>query len=169
MSGLGFQPGDGGRAASGRRGTAGDCVTRAASLLLGRQAGLDLDDQTTGDWGALYDGTYRQLAAANKASPTAPKGGRRSARDGLHRAVYDPVFTGEFGFVKVKLEAGPRPTWEQAHDRFGDCVVSTAKHIAALIDGALRDLFDGRTYDWPNEDGVLETRERKAQAVYRLP
>ena len=35
---LNYLPSDGGRAASGRKGTAGDCVTRAAALLLGSPA-----------------------------------------------------------------------------------------------------------------------------------
>ena len=162
---LDYLHSDGGRAASGRKGTAGDCVTRAASLLLGYQQGLDLTDQTTADWGDLYDGTYRVLADGMAAS----KRGTRSARNGVLRAVYDPIFTGAFGFVKVKLPAGPRPTWAQAHFAYGACVVSTAKHIAALVDGALRDIWDGRFYQWPDRDtGEIETRERKAQAVYRL-
>ena len=169
MKRLGFLLSDGGRAASGRKGTAGDCVTRAASLLLGYRQGLDLTDQTSPAWGEVYDSTYRQLAAANKATVTVPKGGRRSARDGLHRAVYVPVFTGDFGFSKVKLPQGPRPTWRQAHHLYGNCVVSTAKHIAALVEGALCDLWDGRFYDWLDQDtGEVETRERKAMSVFAL-
>ena len=166
---LNYLLSDGGRAASGRRGTAGDCVVRAAALLLGYRQGFDLSDQSTADWGEVYDSTYRRLAAANKATATAPNGGRRSARDGLHRAVYAPVFVSDFGFSKIKLPAGPRPTWAQAHWMFGACVVSTAKHVACLAGGALCDLFDGRTYQMENrETGLVETRERKAMSVYTL-
>ena len=161
---LNYLPSDGGRAASGRKGTTGDCVVRAAALLLGHRQGLDLSDQGTPAWGEVYDSTYRVLAAANKAA-----GKSGSARNGTHRSIYQPVFLNGFGFVKVSLPSGPRPTWAQAHHLYGACVVSTARHIACLAGGALCDLFDGRTYQMENrETGAVETKERKAQAVYRL-
>ena len=54
-----------------------------------------------------------------------------------------------------------RLTYTEAHRKHGDCIVGTTKHKAALVDGALRDTFDGRTYEWD-----VETRERKAQSVW---
>ena len=162
MKRLNYAPSDGGRAASGRKGTAGDCVVRAAALLLGYRQGLDLSDQSTADWGALYDSTYRVLAAGNKAG----RKGTRSARNGVPRSVYLPIYLNAFGFRKVSLPQGPRPTWRQAHHLYGACVVSTARHIACLADGALRDIWDGRTYQMLDETGAVETRERKAQSVF---
>ena len=161
---LNYLPSDGGRAASGRRGTAGDCVVRAAALLLGYRQGLDLSDQTTAGWGEVYDSTYRTVAAANKAA-----GKSGSASNGTHRSIYQPLFLNDFGFVKVSLPQGPRPTWREAHHLYGACVVSTAKHIACLAEGALLDIWDGRTYQMENrETGEIETKERKAQSVFTL-
>jgi len=81
----------------------------------------------------------------------------------------------DFGFRKVKLPAGPRPTYSEASERYGDCIVRTAKHWAAIRQGVLRDLGDGRTYEskiWGEDmDGSSRTfpvtRERKAASVWR--
>ena len=53
---------DGGRAASGRKGFAGDCGVRAMAIALGLS----------------YDECYRELSQANKDA-----GGKKSARNGL--------------------------------------------------------------------------------------
>ena len=61
----------------------------------------------------------------------------------------------EFGLKKVKLPTGVKPTYTEAHNNYGNCVVSTNKHFAALKNGALRDTFDDREYEmsipvcWP--------------------
>ena len=162
---IGYLFADGGRQASGRKGTAGDCVTRAAALLQGFRDGLSMTDFGSSDWAALYDATYRRMATANRDG----RGGTRSARNGLYKQDYEPVFLNDFGFVKVSLGRGTRPTYSEAYDRFGPCIVKTRKHVCALIDGKLLDIFDGRFYDWEDEYGDIETRQRKAMSVYALP
>ena len=157
---IGYRYSDGGRAASGRSGKAADCVVRAATLLQGFRDGLDPADFLTDVWGRLYDATYKRLAIANRDG----LGGRRTAREGIYRADYEPVFVNDFGFVKVKLGRGSKPTYSEAYATYGPCIVKTTKHVCALIDGRLYDLSDGRIYDW-----FGELRERKAQCVYALP
>ena len=138
---------DGGRAASGRRGRAGDCTVRALAILTDRD----------------YDVCYRALADVHGIVR-----GKRSARNGVDKRAYTKVYR-EFGLTKVKLPPGPRPTYSEAHERYGDCIVSTAKHVCAIVSGALRDTHDGRIYPWiGHQDGVQfnEMRERKAQSIW---
>ena len=63
--------------------------------------------------------------------------------------------------VKVKLPTGTKPTFAEAWATYGDCIVTTSKHVAALQDGALHDIWDGRVYDYGDIAG-----ERKAQSVW---
>ena len=162
---IGYLFTDGGRQASGRRGKTGDCVTRAAALLQGFRDGLSMTDFRSDAWGSLYDRTYKRLAVANRDG----YGGNRSARNGIYKADYEPVFVNDFGFVKIRLGKGTRPTYSEAYHRFGPCIVKTRKHVCALIDGKLLDNHDGRTYPWPDDYGDVEIRERKAMSVYALP
>ena len=97
-------------------------------------------------------------------------GKTRSARGGVSRKEYEKVYA-EFGLVKIKLPKGPRPTWSEAHKRYGDCIVSTTRHIAAIVYGDLHDTHDCRAYDWEEDRGshsVIVRRERKAMSVYVL-
>lgn len=157
---LGYEHDDGGRSAAGFKGTTGDCCTRAIAIA----AGLD------------YRQVYDAMAEAMKANGYAASGnayatrkrkaprqrGQRNAR-----RVQDDVLA-SFGFTKVKLPKGNRPTYAEAHDLYGDCIVTTVKHFAALVGGDLRDIFDGRSYEWADEYGDIEVRERKALSVWVL-
>ena len=146
---IGFVHDDGGRSAAGFRGQAGDCVARALALVTRRP----------------YLECYRALADAERAA-----GRPRSARNGVHRHVYEPVFAA-FGLRNERLGSGPKPTWSQAHERFGDCIVKTRRHVAGLIDNALHDTADRRTYTWPVHpptpgSPIHTVRERKAASVW---
>lgn len=153
---IGYVFDDGGREAAGYRGLAGDCVARALAILTG------------GD----YREIYRELAAANKKA-----GEKRSARNGVHRDVYAPVFEAR-GLVKVPFTSGPRPTLTEAHRTHGNLIFSTARHVAAIVDGCLRDTWDGRTYEMPDQAGYDSkrghwtqeggVRERKAMSIWTL-
>ena len=113
---IGYVYGDGGRWEAGFKGSAGDCVTRALAILTGRP----------------YRERYRALANAN-----ARAGGKRSARNGIRKGAEAEVFQA-CGLVKVALGKGPRPTYSEAYQQYGDCIVSTTRHLAALVDGAPR-------------------------------
>ena len=122
---IDFTNDDGGRLDAGYRGDAGDCVVRALTIITGED----------------YRDIYREIARANQRHE-----GKRSARNGVKPKVYLPVFAAH-GLRKVSLPKGPRPTYTEAWERYGDCIVSTSRHVAAIIGGALRDTFDGRTYE----------------------
>ena len=149
---------DGGRAAAGYRGKTGDCVVRAIAICARE----------------VYRAVYVTMAGHMKRNGYAASGNAYATRERNRKAprrrgqltakrVQDQVL-GAYGFRKISLPAGERPTFTEAYHRFGDCVVGTTKHVAAIVDGALRDTFDGRTYEWD-----IETRERKAQSVWVRP
>ena len=153
---------DGGRATVGYRGKTGDCVVRAIAICTGED----------------YRAVYLTMAEHMKRNGYAASGNAYATRERNRKAprskgqiaarrVQDRVLEA-YGFRKVRLPTGARPTFTEAHHQFGDCVVGTTKHVAAIVDGALRDTFDGRTYEWakPWTESGVETRERKAQSVW---
>ena len=87
-------------------------------------------------------------------------GNKRTVRGGVTKVVSEPIFQ-QLGLRKLKLPKGPRPTFTEAYLLYGDCLVSTVRHLAAVVDGALQDIWDGRTYCW---EGLV--CERKAQSVW---
>lgn len=145
---------DGGRADAGFRGKTGDCVTRAIAIC-GR---LD------------YRTVYREMAAAMAGHGYARSANayltRRAGRDGRRcpKKIQRDVIA-RFGFEKVRLPRGPRPTYTEAHERYGDCIVSTRKHVCALVGGSVRDTFDDRVYDG-SPYGLSTEEERKAMSVW---
>ena len=141
---IDYEMDDGGREAAGRKGKTGDCVTRALAILTGRP----------------YLECYRALAEANSKEPRSRSYGKVTASNGVAKRAYEKVYRA-FGLEKVKLPAGAKPTFSEAYETYGDCVVTTAKHIACLKAGALHDIWDGREYDW---EGMVY--ERKAQSVW---
>ena len=86
-----------------------------------------------------YRQVYRMLARANKEA-----GGRRSARDGMPKKVWHKVAR-KLLLVKVKLPKGSRPTFTEAHRLYGNCLVTTTKHVCALVNGELLDTHDCRS------------------------
>ena len=170
---IDFQYDDGGRAAAGYRGKTGDCVVRAIAICAGqdyRTVYLTMAEHMKRN-GYAASGNAYAIRERNRKAPR--RKGQLTAR-----RVQDCVLE-FYGFQKVRLPAGARPTFTEAHRRYGDCIVGTTKHAAAVVDGALRDIFDGRTYEWakprtesawdvfrPAEQADFETRERKAQSVW---
>jgi len=120
---------DGGRAAAGFRGTAGDCVTRAIAIA------AELP------YRQVYDGLN-----AIARDLDCPCGGHvaGSARTGVSRAVYDEYLT-ELGWswhatmtigsgCRVHLRAGELPP--------GRLITRLTGHLAAVIDGVVHDTED---------------------------
>ena len=152
---IGYVQDDGGRAAAGFKGHAGDCVVRAIAILT-RQPYADI---------------YARMAAAMKQAGYSASGNgyRQKPRPGLHprigpRSVQNLVKR-SYGLHRVDLGRGSRPTYTEAWLRHGNCLVGTTKHISAIVDGALRDTFDGRTYD-ATIYGRGAHEHRKAQSVW---
>ena len=118
---------DGGRAAAGYRGSAGDCVVRAIAIATGTP----------------YQEVYDALFALNKtqrgklrgASPR--DGGTKTAtiRKYLSSLGWEFVPTMDFGSgctVHLKSEELPQ----------GTLIVRLSKHLAAVKDGVLHDTYD---------------------------
>ena len=121
---------DGGRATAGFRGHAGDCVTRAIAIA----AGLP--------YRQVYDGLDE--IARHWSCPAGCVGAVGSARTGLDPAVYRQYLAG-LGWVwrptmaigtgcRVHLRAGELPP--------GRIITRLSGHLAAVIDGVVRDTED---------------------------
>lgn len=125
---------DGGRAAAGFKGKAGDCVTRAIAIA----SGLD------------YQYVYDQMAAGNEGQ-RAPKGrkrnsGRRTANHGIYTTrkwfkdwmvAHGFVWTPTMGIgtgCKVHVRPEDLPS--------GRLVLMLTKHAAAFMYGVLHDTYD---------------------------
>ncbi len=129
----GYRYNDGGRAAAGFKGSAGDCVARSIAIASGLP----------------YAEVYKRLAAGRGAQRAGKLGKRSaSARSGISvgrkwfkdymaelGAVWVPTMTIGSG-CKVHLNAHELPA--------GRLVVSVSKHYTAMIDGVVHDTFDPR-------------------------
>ena len=144
---------DGGRANAGYKGDAGDCQVRAISIITGYP------------YKRVYD-TIAKTFKKNGYAKTANAERIGKAKVGLNtpRLIQDMIFK-DFGFTKVKLGRGTKPTYTEAEEEFGSCIVTTTKHFAALKEGSLRDTFDGRIYAW-KEDGQEVIKQRKARSIW---
>lgn len=108
---------DGGRAASGFKGKANDCVARAIAIA----ARID------------YAQVYADLATRNKAIT-----GKKSARERLSKAVYESYLE-ELGFVwcaAPKLEGRKARTSDLPPGRL---IARQAHHLVAVVNGVARD------------------------------
>ena len=164
---------DGGRAAAGYRGKTGDCVVRAIAICTGedyRAVYLTMAEHMKRNGYAASGNAY----ATRESNRKAPRSKGQIAARRVQNRVLEV-----YGFRKVRLPAGARPTFTEAHRRYGDCIVGTTKHVAVVVNDALRDTFDGRVYEWvkprtesgwdvfpPAAQAGVETRERKAQSVW---
>ncbi len=120
MSKLNFTYNDGGRAASGRKGSAGDCGVRAMSIALG----ID------------YDTCYKELAQANK-----DNGRAKSVRSGIMKDVYAAVLN-SYGLV---WHSAPKFDGRKARCSdmpSGIVIARQAGHFVAVVNGNPQDTFD---------------------------
>lgn len=147
-----FQHDDGGRAAAGFKGRAGDCVARAISIASGRP----------------YAEVYAILAKGNGEQRASRRTKKRSAsaRNGVYvRRKWFKDYMRSIGFTwvptmkigegcKVHLVAGELP--------MGRLVVQVSGHYTSVIDGVVRDTWDPqRRISGVGRDGyVTDVRER---------
>lgn len=146
---------DGGRAAAGYRGKAGDCVTRSVAIASGRP----------------YAEIYALLGKGMSTQRKTKRGGPvSSARDGVYtRRLWFKRTMADLGFrwvptmavgqgCKVHLLAGELPA--------GRLVVALSKHYTAVLNGFIHDTYDpSRATLWHGADG--EPAERMShRCVY---
>lgn len=139
MTPLPFELDDGGRAAAGFRGSAGDCVARAVAIASGRP----------------YDEVYDALARGTGDQRASSRRGRRprSARNGIDtKRKWFRDYMASLGFswtptmqvgtgCRVHLALGEIPAR-------GRLVVCVSRHYAAVVDGVIRDTSN------PSRDGT---------------
>ncbi len=124
---------DGGRAASGRRGHAGDCVCRAIAIASGRP------------YAEIYARLAEGMGTQRKSKHY--KKQVRSARNGINvRRKWFKDYMTELGAIWTPTSSigeGAAPIRKIPQQ--GRLVLQMRKHYAAYIDGVLRDTYD-RTY-----------------------
>ena len=152
---IGYAYDDGGRADAGFRGSTGDCVVRAIAIVTGTP----------------YVDAYRRMAASMRRAGYSATGNayRQKRKPGFRPSL--PAFKvqelviASYGLRRLKQPRSTRPTYTEAHALHGDCLVGTVKHISAILDGNLRDIFDNRTYDGRIYGGTAND-QRKAQSIW---
>lgn len=125
---------DGGRAAAGFKGAAGDCVVRAIAIA------AELP------YAEVYATCAKGNASIRVGRKTKPGAKRRSARNGTYtNRKWFQDYMRSLGFewvstmgigtgCKVHLETGELPK--------GRLVVRVSKHVCAVIDGVIHDTFN---------------------------
>lgn len=152
----GFVFDDGGRAAAGFKGSAGDCVARAIAITSGKP----------------YAEVYAALARGTGAQRAGKRGKRSaSARNGVNvTRAWFKAYMASLGFMwhptmtigsgcKVHLVAAELPP--------GRLVVSVSKHYTAMIDGVIHDTHDPRReiHEMTTRNGVT-THTIRRRCVY---
>ncbi len=130
-----FHFNDGGRAAAGFKGNAGDCVARAVAIANGRPY-REIYDR-------LAEGNATQRAGKNTRKRNL---GRRTAREGIYtQRKWFKDYMAELGFVwHPTMHIGSGCTTHLRTDELpgGRLVVNVSKHSTAVIDGVLNDTYD---------------------------
>lgn len=119
---------DGGRAAAGFKGEAGDCVTRAIAIATGRP----------------YRQVYDELGALVRGTHTNRGRRRASARDGMPHWAYERYLRsiGWTWIPTMRIGSGTKVHLRADELPAGRLVVRLSKHMAAVIDGVVHDTFD---------------------------
>lgn len=115
---------DGGRAAAGFRGEAGDCVVRAIAIATGSD----------------YAWVYAELAARQKAL-----GKPNSARNGVSKKAYRPFLEDELGWTwtpTMRIGSGTTVHLDADELPEGRIIVRLTRHLAAVVDGVIHDTHD---------------------------
>lgn len=131
---IGYIHDDGRRRAADFCSDAGDCVVRALAILTE----------------ISYADVYSRMATCMNRAGYGASGNayRQRPRRGLQPTVsprtVQNFVKALYGLRRVGLAPVPRPTYTEAWVLHVDCLVGTARHVAAIVDGNLRDTFDGR-------------------------
>lgn len=118
---------DGGRAAAGFKGSAGDCVTRAVAIATGKPYREVYD--------LLADGAGNERKSKGRSARNGIRTGRKWFKDAMKALGFSWTPTMKIGSgCKVHLKPEELPS--------GRLVVSVSKHMVAVIDGVIRDTHD---------------------------
>lgn len=126
---------DGGRAAAGYKGSASDCVTRSIAIVTGKP------------YQEIYD-------ALNEAATSERKGKRKrgisSARGGVYKQTYRKLLEslGLEWIPTMQIGSGCKVHLRDDELPMGKLIVSTSRHLTAVIDGVIHDTHD------PSRDGM---------------
>lgn len=129
---IALQLNDGGRAAAGFKGNAGDCVCRAIAIAAGRG----------------YGTVYNDLSAGNASQRASKRTGKQqaSARNGIYtKRKWFKEYMARLGFVWTPtMTIGSGCTTHLRADELpsGNLVVMLSRHAAAVINGVLHDTHD---------------------------
>lgn len=134
-----FVENDGGRAAAGYKGKAGDCVARAVAIASGKPYAEV--------YVALADGMGSQRKSKGRTARNGVSTRRKWFKDYMASLGFKWVpcmFVGQG--CKVHLSDGELP--------MGRLVVAVSKHYTAVIDGVIHDTYNPqRTTMWSDENG----------------
>lgn len=127
---------DGGRAAAGYKGDAGDCVTRAIAITTG------LPYQEVYDSLKRFNEIHMREHNDRTAKRLEKKG--TTPRDGVSRKVYE-LYLGTLGYVftpTMSIGSGCKVHLREDELPKGNIIVRLSKHLAAVKEGVLYDTFD---------------------------
>lgn len=129
---------DGGRAAAGFTGTTDDCVVRAIAIATGVP------------YREVYDGLYAEALANRRYMAKlqlrygAQARRHASPRTGVPRRVSDPYLCALGWRWVPTMQIGSGCTVHLRSEELpgGALIVSVSKHVTAVIDGAIHDIYD---------------------------
>lgn len=124
---------DGGRAAAGYKGDAGDCVVRAIAIATGTPYQEVYDDLERMNTTHMRERRDRVARVLEKRGST--------PRNGNFRAVYE-LYLATKGFVwhpTMKIGAGCKVHLRADELPAGTIIARVSKHICAVIDGVIHD------------------------------
>lgn len=163
---LSFEKDDGGRAAAGFKGTAGDCVCRAIAIASGRP------------YGEVYQRLADGMGSQRQTKRMRAKHKRASARSGiLTTRKWFRDYMAELGFEWVPtmgIGTGCRVHLADGELPMGRLIASVSKHYTAIIDGVIRDNHDPRRDRYVNVAPPSDMRDlqpgehRNINGIWRL-
>lgn len=135
----GFVYNDGGRAAAGYKGNAGDCACRAITIATERP----------------YKEVYYELSTLMKQDNGKNRRGNATPRDGVKMEIIKKFLTrhGWKWVPTMKVGQGCKVHLDAKELPAGRIIVRISKHITVMIDGVIHDTYDPRWYTVNNVNG----------------
>ena len=119
---------DGGRSEAGFKGETRDCVCRSIAIVTGKN----------------YKQVYDELNELCKTEKIRKRRRRSSSRTGIYRDTYDKYLT-ELGYKwtpTMRIGQGCKTHLRSDELPSGKIIVKVSKHLTAVIDGVINDIFD---------------------------